>query len=168
MDKKNILAGIMMAAIGMLVSVQAGAQSRESKEGKKASIERMVNDTVRSGHYKIEVSYMLPFRGGSRSLTANYSVEVRNDSVFSYLPYVGVAYQLPYGGGKGLIFSAPLSNYRLDVTPKGMMKVSFETRTDEDAFVYRFSIWTNGSASVDIQPTQRESISFTGDVSLKR
>ncbi len=33
---------------------------------------------------------MQPMRGGSRNLTTNYTLEIRNDSVFSYLPYFGV------------------------------------------------------------------------------
>ena len=45
-------------------------------------------------------------KGRSRALTSDYSIEIRNDSVFSYLPYFGVAYNVPYGGGKGLIFNA--------------------------------------------------------------
>lgn len=153
--------------IGMLMLLPGYAQRKDAKSEKQRRTERMVNDTVRSGRYKISVNYMIPLRGNSRSLTSNYSVEIRNDSVFSYLPYVGVAYRLPYGGGKGLIFDAPLTNYRMDVTPKGMFKVSFDTRTDEDTFTYRLTIWNNGSASIDIQPINRESISFAGDVDLK-
>ena len=35
---------------------------------------------------KINVDYMQPMKGRSRALTSDYSIEIRNDSVFSYLP----------------------------------------------------------------------------------
>lgn len=61
---------------------------------------------------------MQPMKGRSRALTSDYSIEIRNDSVFSYLPYFGVAYNVPYGGGKGLIFNAPITGYRKESLKK--------------------------------------------------
>ena len=63
----------------------------------------------------------MPMKGGSKHLTSDYSLEIRNDSVYSYLPYFGVAYNVPYGGGKGLNFSAPLSEYTSTYSKKREM-----------------------------------------------
>jgi len=38
-------------------------------------------------------------------LTSPYSVEIRNDSIISHLPYYGRAYSIPYGGGDSSFFS---------------------------------------------------------------
>jgi hypothetical protein len=103
-------------------------------------------------------------RGRSRFLTSNYSVEIRNDSVFSYLPYFGIAYSVPYGGGgKGLIFDEKITNYKLTFDKKGTAKIQFKTRTNEDSFVYYLSIYSSGDADVYVTPTNRQSISFRGD-----
>ena len=77
---------------------------------------------------------MLPMKGRSRSLTSNYSVEVRNDSVFSYLPYFGEAYNIPYGGGKGLIFNAPISQYQTKHLKKGKVQINFKVNNEEDKY----------------------------------
>ena len=87
-------------------------------ERKKAQTERSVREALNAGQYKIKVDYMQPMRGRSRALTSDYSIEIRNDSVFSYLPYFGVAYNVPYGGGKGLIFNAPLTEYKKESLKK--------------------------------------------------
>ena len=61
----------------------------------------------------------MPIRGRNITLSTPYPLEIRNDSVFSYLPYYGRAYSVPYGGGSGLIFNAPLKEYTMDLDNKG-------------------------------------------------
>lgn len=106
---------ILLCLSGMLAMQPATAQSRSEK---KAQTERSVREALNAGQYKIKVDYMQPMRGRSRALTSDYSIEIRNDSVFSYLPYFGVAYNVPYGGGKGLIFNAPLTEYKKKASKK--------------------------------------------------
>ena len=65
----------------MLAMQPATAQSRSEK---KAQTERSVREAINAGQYKIKVDYMQPMRGRSRALTSDYSIEIRNDSVFSY------------------------------------------------------------------------------------
>ena len=98
---------ILLCLSGMFAMQSATAQSRSEK---KAQTERNVREAINADHYKINVDYMQPMKGRSRALTSDYSIEIRNDSVFSYLPYFGVAYNVPYGGGKGLIFNAPIAS----------------------------------------------------------
>lgn len=88
---------------------------------------------------------MQPMRGGSRNLTTNYTLEIRNDSVFSYLPYFGVAYNAPYGGGKSLIFNASITAYTTRALKKGKIQIDFKTRSDEDNYEYRLTIFPDGS-----------------------
>lgn len=55
-------------------------------------------------------------------MTTNYTLEIRNDSVFSYLPYFGVAYNAPYGGGKSLNFNASITGYTTRALKKAKSK----------------------------------------------
>ena len=91
----------------------------QSKKEKKQQTEQAVREAVDAKTYKINVDRVMPMKGGSKHLTSDYSLEIRNDSVYSYLPYFGVAYNVPYGGGKGLNFSAPLSEYTSAYNKKG-------------------------------------------------
>ena len=70
---------ILLCLSGMLAMQSATAQSRSEK---KAQTERNVREAINADHYKINVDYMQPMKGRSRALTSDYSIEIRNDSVF--------------------------------------------------------------------------------------
>lgn len=138
--------------------------SAQSKKQKKEEISKTIRELVEAQEIKVEVDIAYPMRGPSRHLTSNYSVEIRNDSIFSYLPYFGIAYSVPYGGrGKGLIFDEKITEYKVIFDKKGTANISFRTRTDEDSYVYWINIYTSGSANVRVTPNNKQSISFNGE-----
>lgn len=141
--------------------------SAQSKKEKKEEVEKAVKELVESENYKIIVNTAYPRRGRMIPLTSLYSVEVRNDSVFSQLPYFGRAYSIPYGGGNGLMFEAPITRYLMKTNKRGAAKVDFSARSREDYFKYRITVYSNGSASIDVTMQNRESISFSGEVEVK-
>ena len=97
----------------------------------------------------------------------NVREAIRNDSVFSYLPYFGVAYNVPYGGGKGLIFNAPITGYRKESLKKGKTRIDFKTGNEEDKYEYSLTIYSDGSANIHIQPMNRQAISYSGELDIK-
>ena len=123
-----ILSLLLITAMG--ISTLSAQTKKERKELKKQVVEKLVT----SGKYKIDVNRALPARGRSITRTSPYSVEIRNDSVISYLPYYGRAYSIPYGGGEGLNFKAPITDYQLDRDKKGTAKIKFSARSREDKF----------------------------------
>lgn len=155
---------ILLWLICIAAAMPASAQDRNEK---KAKIERAVKEAIDSKDFKINVDRMQPMRGNSRTLTSSYSLKIKNDSVFSNLPYFGVAYSVPYGGGKGLNFNEPISEYKMERLKKGKVKIDFETRSEGDNYKYSLTIFPNGSASINVLPTNRQSISFTGDMETK-
>lgn len=156
---------ILMGLICMIATMPATAQSRNEK---KARIERAVKEAIDSQTYKINVDRMQPMRGRSRTLTTNYSLKVSNDSVYSYLPYFGVAYNIPYGGGKGLVFSEPIIEYKTKELKKGRMQIDFKTRSEGDNYEYSLTIYPNGSTTIHVQSSNRQSISYTGDMEVEK
>lgn len=155
---------ILWGLICMIAAMPAFAQSRSEK---KARIERAVKEAVDAKTYEVNVDRMHPIKGGSRTLTTNYSLKVRNDSVYSYLPYFGVAYSVPYGGGKGMIFNEPLTDYTTKKLKKGKVQVAFQTRSEGDNYEYSLTIYPNGSTTINVQATNRQSISYTGEMDIK-
>lgn len=154
--------------LGMIFIIAASPATAQSRSEKKAQTERAVKQAIDSKNFVIDVDYMQPMKGNSRPLTSNYSLKVKNDSVFSYLPYFGVAYSAPYGGGKGLIFNAPVSEYQTEYLKKGKVRISFDTRNEEDYYQYRLTIFPNGSTSISVQPNRKQAISFTGNMDIKK
>lgn len=129
--------------------------------------ERVVKERVDSKHYTVNVDRMLPMNGKSRQLTSSYSLTIKGDTVISHLPYFGQAYNVPYGGGKGLIFEAPLTVYTLSYDGKGTAKISFQTRSEDDMYRFNVQIFNNGSTTIQVAPNNRQSISFYGDLDTK-
>ena len=107
-------------------------------------------------------------RDSSIPLTSQYSLQIRNDSVFSYLPYYGRAYSVPYGGGSGLIFNAPLKEYTMDMDKKGNAVIKFSARSPEDFFEFRAKVFPDGTTSIDVTMQNRQAISYRGEVDLDK
>ena len=134
----------LLLITAMSMPTLSAQTKKEKKELKKQAVEKLVT----SGKYKINVNRALPARGRSVTLTSPYSVEIRNDSVISYLPYYGRAYSIPYGGGEGLNFKAPLTDYK------------------EDKFDFSIDVFSNGSSTIFVNMQNRQSISFQGELDM--
>lgn len=139
------------------------AQNREERKELK---EQTVKEKIESENYRIDINTAYPRRGRMIPLTSIYSVTIRNDSVFSQLPYFGRAYSIPYGGGQGLMFNAPIDQYTMAMGKRGVAKINFTAKSPEDQFRFRITIYSNGSSSIDVDMQNRESISFSGDLIL--
>ena len=156
---------IFMLLLALLVGIPTlSAQSKkEKKEQKKEAVKKLIE----SENYKIDVNTAMPMRGRSIPLTSSCSLEIRNDSVISYLPYYGRAYSIPYGGGDGLNFKTVLKEYSMKMDKKGNAVIEFIARNPEDRYEYRVKVFPNGSASIDVNMQNRQSISFQGELYIK-
>lgn len=150
-NKLFLLASLLLS--GSMIPITA-----QNKKEKKQQREQAVREAVDAKAYKINVDRVMPMKGGSKHLTSDYSLEIRNDSVYSYLPYFGVAYNVPYGGGKGLNFSAPLSEYTSTYSKKGNAKITLKVRNEEDNYLYNITIYPNGTAVTYRSPPQTDNL----------
>ena len=146
--------------------VLVSCATQEERAARKAELAKNVTAALNARKYKIDITRMIPSKGPSKSVSS-YSIEVRNDSLISYLPYIGRAYSVPYGGGNGLNFAAPISNYKESTKKNGMREIEISVTNSEDSYVYTLGVFDNGSSSLDVQSRQREQISYTGDMVFK-
>lgn len=156
--------------IALLLIITAGFSatlSAQTKQEKKEQKKQAVKELIVSENYKIDVRTASPMTGRPVQLTSHYSLEIKNDSVFSHLPYYGRAYSIPYGGGEGLIFKAPLKEYKMKMGKKGDAKIEFSARNPEDEFKYTITVFTNGSASINVSMQNRQSIGYQGELDMK-
>ena len=106
---------------------------------------------------------MHPLRGATRQVNG-FSLKIDGDKIFSNLPYFGVAYNVPYGGGKGLNFTAEISDY-IDTVPKAdCRQIILSTYNGEDTFVYTITVYTNGRANIDVRSRNRDPMSYYGNM----
>ena len=154
---------IFMLLLALLVGIPT-LSAQQSKKEKKEQKKEAVMKLIESENYKIDVNTAMPMRGRSIPLTSSYSLTIRNDSVISYLPYYGRAYSIPYGGGDGLNFKAILKEYNVEMDKKGNAVIKFVARNPEDRYEFRAKVFPNGSASIDVNMQNRQSISFQGEL----
>ena len=144
--------------------VLGGCASSEERAAQKAEFSRKVKAALDKRAYKISINRMFPMQGASRSVSYGYSVTVKNDSLFSYLPYFGRAYDVPYGGGKSLSFDAPIGHYHEIQSNNGSRQIDIELKNEEDNYTYHITVFDNGSSSIDVQARKRERISYNGEI----
>ncbi len=145
----------------------SGCASAEERAARAAEQAAKVTKALEARDYKIAVNRMYPMKGSSRSVSYGYSVEVRNDSLISYLPYFGGAYNVPYGGGKGLNFSERIGSYRESQKNKGERQIEINVTNEEDTYIYLIKVFSNGNSSIDVTSRQRDHISYSGELEVK-
>lgn len=150
----------------VLVAALAGCATTAEKMEREARTAAQVSEALGSRHFTVQVMMMYPQRGRTVNLTSNYSVEVKGDTLISYLPYFGRAYNVPYGGGKGLNFMAPITGYRTETGRKGATRVVLTTENDEDRYQYVLEISSSGESFVEVQSRQRDFIRYSGRMDL--
>lgn len=158
--KKNLM------IVAMIVAMLTGCATSAEKLERQAREAAFVEEALQNRHYTIDINMMHPLRGRAVNVTSNYSVEVRGDTLVSYLPYFGRAYQVPYGGGKGLNFIAPITGYQSETDRKGRTRVMLTSENEEDSYLYVLEIMSNGNSSVEVQSRQRDRIYYTGQMNL--
>lgn len=99
---------VLTAALFLL---WAGTSVAQTHEEKKEALKAYVDEQVEARTFKIDADMAYPMSGRSIPLSTPYGLQMKKDSVDVCLPYFGRAYQIPYGGGEGLRFKAPVENY---------------------------------------------------------
>lgn len=162
MNKTFLLILILVpAAVPSFVLAQKNGNAREERS---AAVSRMIDDRTFTFH----AFTMLPLRGGSRSLTGEYSLRVSGDSVISYLPYFGRAYSAPPAGDQGSQFTSVHNTYKITPRKKGGWDIVIKTDVVNDVREFDLTVFTNGSASLRVNSMNRDPISYNGEIRSDR
>ena len=158
--KKYLISAVILVAMLTGCATSAERLERQAREA------AMVEEALQNRRYTIDIHMMHPLRGRAVNVTSNYSVEVKGDTLVSYLPYFGRGYQVPYGGGKGLNFIAPITGYQSETDRKGTTRIMLTSENEEDSYLYVLEVFSNGESSVEVQSRQRDRIYYTGRMNL--
>lgn len=127
-----------------------------------------VKKMVETNQYIFVAQYAMPMSGRTRNLTSEYDLTVSKDSLISYLPYFGRAYQAPIDPSQGGIkFSSTKFDYKTTKAKKGGWDISMATKDQPDNIRLSLHISPNGTAILQVVPTFRQAISFTGYIKEK-
>ena len=156
----------LLLTAALLLTASCGSSRKLSEEqlAEQARIAALVNDRLDGRQYRIYVDYMMPRRGSGQSIIDPYCITVDGDKINSYLPYIGVAYSVPYGGGKALNFEDDIDQYAEKAGRKGTRSIVFSTDNGEDLIVYYIDVYEGGRADITVRCRNRDDISYRGNL----
>ena len=126
----------------------------------------LISKKIESKDFTIEVNYANPLRMLPVYLNSNYTLRIKNDSVFAYLPYYGVIHVAPFDSSEGGIkFGSLINDYEIITNKKN---TGWDIRFKVTPAMYEYSIYMtvykDGKAIVSFNSYQQDPISFDGEV----
>ena len=156
----------LMVLLAVLMLVACSSLTPAEKAERRAKRAQAVEQALAARHYRVSVNMMYPRNGKAKTVSSDYGLEVKGDTLVSYLPYFGRAYNVPYGGGKGLNFTETFTDYHSKKLSNGATQVLIKVKNEEDVYEFILEIFDNGSTSIDMNSRERESINYSGNIEL--
>ena len=157
---KQFLTLLTVLAVTLLTGCAALRQAPEEKAAEKLRLEQSLD----ARKYQIDIDYMIPLRGPGKSVTGSYSLSIDESVIESNLPYFGVAYNIPYGGGKALSFKGSIGEYRDSGWAKDRRTIIVSTDNGEDTLTFTITVFDDGTADISVRSRNREDIGFRGKI----
>jgi len=144
-------------------AIHATAQNTVSD---KQSKETIIKTLIDSKNYVFTAKSVHPQSSSIRHLTSEYDMKVMGDSLVTYLPYFGRAYSAPVNSQGGIQFTSTDFNYAIESKRKEWVITIKPKSVDVRELILR--VYKNGSASLMVNSTNRQSISFNGVIEARR
>jgi hypothetical protein len=122
------------------------------------------SDAIAAKQWRIDIRSMNTMRYGSRMVTPDFYLELRGDTLCSYLPYLGQARVSPmFSPAIGLNFEKPVLSYK-ESQPKSKKytQIDIDVSTQEDNYHYVIQLYDSGEAYIRVRSLNRDPISFDG------
>ena len=145
------------------------AKEKFHKLTKKERKQVAVLDAIAAKRWHIDINSMNTMRYGARTVTSDFYLELRGDTLRSYLPYLGQAQVSPtLSPSIGLNFEEPVLTYK-ESKPKSnkYTQIDIDVRTREDSYHYVIEIYGNGQAYIRVRSMNRDPISFDGTLEIE-
>ena len=161
-----------MACVLLATMVLNGCASSQEKAEKEAEQAAKVKAALAERHYKIVVNSMADLsrtdEQRSPQLKSNFRLEVRNDSLISFLPQYGYNHILGEAGvgWRGLILHEPISSYQEELTKKGKRHIEISVEEEDDTLLFVIEVSDNGNSNISVRSRRRERISYSGYMML--
>jgi len=111
---------------------------------------------------------MIPLRGGSKTLTSFYQLAVSKDSLVSYLPFIGRAYNAPLPGENEFDFTSTSFDYKIKDHKKNGWDITIKPKDHASVQQFILRVFDNGSASLNVTSLNRDPVSYSGHISDHR
>jgi hypothetical protein len=162
---KNLaLIFILILSVSML-SAQEKKSKKQLKAERKTQKIQLIKQIVENKTFVFKAYSVIPKNEVSKTLFSDFGIEVRNDSIFSYLPYYGNTYSRDYSSFKDspMGFAQLIDSYKRVKTKKGF-EVNVKVKNLNDLIDLTFHISKMGDATVVASSLNRQAIAYTGEI----
>ena len=134
---------------------------------KKERKQLAVANAVADRQWHIDIQSMNTMRYGARTVTTDFFLELRGDTLRSYLPYLGQAQVSPsLSPSIGLNFEERIIQYKESRPKSKYTQIDIDVKTHEDSYHYVVELYDSGSASIRVRSLNRDPISFDGSLDI--
>jgi hypothetical protein len=152
-------------SFSVLIGFAQEKTKQQLKEEKKLAKQKEVEALVNSKEYEFVAVTAYP--QGTRSVdmisNPNY-LRVKNDSIFSEMPYFGRAYSgVVYGGSGGLDFKGAIQDFSISKNKKEYT-IKAKVKDNSDSYTVNLTVFFEGNASLTIYSIHRNSINYRGSI----
>ncbi len=156
---------IIFATLSGNAQVIREKSRRELKAERKAMQIKLIRQIIESKAFVFKANAVITNVEKTRALTSDYGIEIRNDSVFSYMPYYGTTYSTDYSDYKDspMGFIQPVEKYKRDRTKSGF-DIYVTVKNERDVINLKFHVSKTGAATVSASSINRESIIYVGEI----
>ena len=165
--KKYLVSMAFTLLAAMLLN---GCATSKEKAARKTEQTAKVKAALAERHYKIAVNAMADpsetDEKRSPPLLSTYQLEVRNDSLITFLPQYGYNQILSEAGvgWRGLRLYEPISSYQEELTKKGKRHIEISVENDNDTLIFVIEVSAKGNSNISVRSRRRERISFAGQM----
>lgn len=153
--------------MGMVALLMVGCATQQERVEQREKRRQAIAEAIATRRLHIDVSMMNTMRYGTKSVTPDFYLELRGDSLYSYLPYMGRAFQASMMYPTvGLNFEEPILRYAESRPKPNKTRLEMDVKTQEDTYHYLIDVYDTGEAHLQVRPVNRDPVSFDGSVEL--
>ncbi len=151
---------VCLFVLGLLI-LPTAVFSRQKKSSS-VTDSALVTQALHDRRFVFVPQQMMPMTGRTRPVTPDFSVKVNGDTLKSYLPYAGRAYTAPMDASKGPLDFTTTVQYDQQARKKGGWTITLKPNDSRDIQRYVFTVFDNGTASLQVTSNNRQPISYNG------
>ena len=144
-----------------------GCATQQERAEQRAKMKQAVEEAVAHRQLHIDINSMNTLRYGARTVTSSFFLELRGDTLRSYLPYLGQAHRAPMTSPSiGLNFDAPILQLKESHSKVNLSRLEIDVKNQEDSYHYIIELFDTGNAYIHVSSQHRDPISFDGNIAF--
>jgi hypothetical protein len=130
---------------------------------------KTMKSTLDAKRYSFVPTSMTPSGGRTRQITGGFAFDVKGDTLQVYLPYIGKAYSAPMNpSDAGYDFTSTSYDYTVKEGKKDKYNVTIKTNDKSVNATFYFTVFDNGTATLQANSNDKQSISYHGYIQAKK